>query len=220
MMRVKAALFDLDGTIADSRGAIRRTINHTLEVHGYAPLTADEVKGLIGVPLSQILMLRAPKERIREMMEYYREHYVKNSIKDETPYAGMIGLIEWLKGRGIMVGVVTTKSDREAIEVVGFLGLAPSVDVIIGDNDARNLKPHPEPVLDACRALSIRPPEAVMIGDTFADILAGKAAGCRASIGVLWGNGTKESLEEAGADHLLSSAKELKSVMETLITVE
>lgn len=195
---MRAFFFDLDGTLIESKGIISELINETLMEFGYAPFTEDEMLASIGILLEGLFSLKADKEIVPKMCQCYVDKYLKTGLQKMKTYEGVVELLRELKDDKIKMGIVTTKSEEEAKQVTEHFGFSPYVDIIVGHSGKRKTKPKPDPILHACSLLSITPDKTVMIGDTQVDIRAGKHAGVFATIGVLWGVGTEEDLQEAG----------------------
>jgi phosphoglycolate phosphatase len=211
-----AVLWDLDGTLLESNLSIRQTMNHVLAERGLPPFTKGELDALIGHPLRDILATRtADRAAVEAMALRYREVYIESGWVTVDLHAGVVPLVERLRARGHPQAVVTSKGQQEAEVLLEDLGVAHLFDAVVGDDDERPLKPDPAPVLEACQLLRREPAQAVMVGDTRFDVGAAKAAGAFA-VGVLWGNGTAQSLREAGADALAKDAADLERVLARL----
>jgi 2-phosphoglycolate phosphatase len=211
-----AVLWDLDGTLLDSNLSIRQTMNHVLGERGLPPFTKAELDALIGHPLRGILATKTPDPAAVEAMALrYRDVYSESGWVTVGFHAGAVALVQRLRARGHPQAIVTSKGQRESEVLLEDLGVAHLFDAVVGDDDRRPLKPDPAPVLEACRLLHRGPERAAMVGDTRFDIGAAKAAGVFA-VGVLWGNGSAQSLREAGADALARDAMDLQRVLARL----
>jgi pyrophosphatase PpaX len=209
-MRYNTVLFDLDGTLIDSRGIIGRTINSTLTQFGKEPFNQDELPKLIGIPLQKIFLLKS--DSIEQMIECYRKIYLSTYLEHTIIYDGIVNLLERLRALNKNIGIITLKRTDIAQEVIKGLDLNRFVDVVVGDEENFKGKPFPDPIFHACKELSTSPIECVMVGDTEFDILAGKRAQCK-TIGVLWGTATKETLLNANADFIAENTKELSRLL-------
>jgi 2-phosphoglycolate phosphatase len=209
----KAVLFDIDGTILDANLSIRETMNRVLVEKGQPTFTKAELEGLIGNPLRVILARKCNDAAVVEaMVPRYRDVYGESGWLLADLFPGIESLLRDLQANGVRTGIVTSKGQREAELLVADLGISDVFEAIVGDDDVRPLKPDAAPVLEACRRLQVKPTEAVMVGDTRFDILAGKSAGAEA-IGVLWGNGSRAELAAAGADELARDVRELRRLL-------
>lgn len=209
-----AVLVDLDGTLLDANLSIRQTMNQVLAERGQPTFSKAELEALIGHPLREILAHKAPAAMVEPMALRYREVYNESGWVTCAPFPGMVDLLAGLRSMGWGVGVVTSKGEQEAGTVLFDLGILDLFDAVVGDDDARPLKPHPAPLVEACRRIGVDPSRAAMVGDTLFDVKAGRAAGCF-TVGVLWGNGSRSSLVDAGAQALAKDPQQLGSLLRT-----
>jgi phosphoglycolate phosphatase len=209
----RAVLWDLDGTLLDSRLSIRDTLNTVVAERSLKPFAKAELDGLIGKPLRDILATRTGDAQLIEAMTHrYREAYNESGWVTVRVYPGLEALVKELHGRGVPQGIVTSKGQRETEVLLADLGLTRFFEVVVGDDDVRPLKPDPAPVLEACRRLGVDPATVVMVGDTRFDVGAAKGAGA-AAVGVLWGIQDEATLREAGADRLVADAAHLRRLL-------
>lgn len=204
-MKLKAILFDLDGTLRDTREVIYPALEHALKEHlGKSP-TREKM-------LPYIHYHRAIHKEFAPNIDYseFRSTYMGklDELRITTiAYEGANDIVKKLRTAGYKLGIVT--SGPSAAEYLAGQGIADNFDVIVGGNDVKEHKPSPIPVIAALNALGIKPKEAVMIGDLQVDIIAARAAGLRATIGITHGFGTAKMLTDAGADYIIHSFKEL-----------
>lgn len=211
---IKLVVFDLDGTLIQAKGLIGNCINQTLEKFGYSKIEKEKFRGLIGIPLAGIFKIGGVnnKKDIDDMIKYYHKLYL-SKFKDKTVVnEGIAELLKKLKANGIKICVVTLKNGDVARKVIKEMGLDFLVDIVIGDGDSKESKPSPEQITYVCKKLGIENKNAIVVGDTKIDIIAGKRAGCR-TIGVLWGFGSKNELKNAGADFLIFDVNELENFL-------
>jgi phosphoglycolate phosphatase len=184
---VQAVLFDLDGTMLDTAADISAALNCALSEQRLPSLTHAEVRTLIGrgVPTlieRAIARLAAGGEcaDAAALLERFHFHYERINALDQGQtrvYPGVsMGLAE-LHARGLKLAVVTNKPEKAAVDLLGRLGLARWIAVVVGGDSGRYRKPHPQPLLTACEELQVPPPRALMVGDSLTDVLAARAAG-------------------------------------------
>ena len=207
------ALFDLDGTLISSKGAIGRCINDTLSHFGHQPFSEKELHELVGIPLRSALSLRT--KDFEPMVDYFRTLYLSTYRDGTRVYDGIRGILALLKENEKKIGVVTLKHTPVAEKVLYAMGLSNYIDHVEGDDDSSPLKPDPEHILRACAKLKVSGEKTLVIGDTVMDIEAGKEAKCR-TIGVLWGAMSFDDLTKANADYLVRSPKELEELFERI----
>ena len=124
------------------------------------------------------------------------------------PLADLVALFERLRGSGRRVGVVTSDDRGPTEATLAGLGVAGLVDAVVCADDGYPVKPAPDPLLEACRQAGVPADRTAMIGDSWADLAMGRAAGARLTIGVLSGVGDRRELEP-DADVILPSIADL-----------
>ena len=167
-------LFDLDGTLVDSRELIRRSLQQTVQEYLDLIPSEEELHRFTGVPLMDI-MAHYDTTRAKEMAERYRVVY--DEIQGSHLFPGILDLLDVLHRRGYAMAVVTTKGRGPALSHLAEHALEAYFPVVITSHDVMELKPSREPVVKALEGLGKRSEEALMIGDSIYDIWAGNRAG-------------------------------------------
>jgi phosphoglycolate phosphatase len=209
-MTTTTILCDLDGTLVDSRRDIAVAFQHAWRiVVGGTPPSATAIAQHIGKPLAQMVsehggMLSA--SLLSTFLTAYRCEYTRQGARLTELYPGVILTLQALST--FSLGVVTTKESGQAEMVLRRLALTPFFHHVQGGSVGLRLKPAPDTVLAALAALHCAPADALMVGDTPADVLAGKAAGIK-TCAVTYGFGTREALLECAPDHVIESFGEL-----------
>lgn len=204
-----AALFDLDGTLADTVELILRCFRHTLQVHrGEVPPDEAWLSG-IGMPLrDQLRAFTDDPEEVERMAVTYRDF--QGSIHDENvaPYDGAVEMVTELGRRGVPVAVVTSKSRGMAERTLARCGFGGHYRVLVGADDVTRGKPHPEPVFLALERLGLNAGDGpvLFLGDSPFDIRAGRAAGVRTAA-ALWGPFPRAVLEAEAPDFFLNEPR-------------
>jgi phosphoglycolate phosphatase len=214
----RAVLWDLDGTLLDSKLSIRETMNTVLAERGFAVFTREELDALIGHPLRTILATKTKDDAAVEAMTHrYRAAYNESGWVTVRVAEGLTELLERLRQDGVHTAVVTSKGQHETEVLLGDLGIAHLFDAVVGDDDVRPLKPDPAPVREALRLLGdLASERAVMVGDTTFDVGAAKGAGV-ACVGVLWGTHDRKTLLAAGASATAADAADLAKALRSLL---
>jgi len=210
---LKAVLFDLDGTLIDSRRDIAAAANAARARFGLVPLPVEDVMPFIGrgvdFLLQGVLGDTATPERVKEglasLMDHYRDHLVDHT----AVYPGCVDFLTHLRDRGVAMGVVSNKPHVLTLRVLGELGLEPFFGAALGADATANKKPHPEPLRTALKTLGADPGNSVMIGDSAVDFQAARAAGMAVGL-VSHGFTHRAELEGLGADWLVDSMAEFK----------
>ncbi len=209
MTKLRAVLFDLDGTLRDSREVINPAIEHALNSHGVH--AGPEAIAPYAHSLRAVHRALAPEDVPYTVLEEAYDQSVQERFHLVKLYEHVPETLEWLQGHGYLIGMVS--SGRRARDYLKQESLIDYFDVVIGGNDVRELKPHPEAVLAALGALACLPEEAAMVGDLAADVIAGQSAGVATTIGLTHGFGSEQMLREAGADYIIASLDELPGTL-------
>ena len=212
-MIVRAALFDLDGTLVDSLEDLTDAVNHIRNAFSHPPLTAAAVRLKIGKGVRNLVQQTLPGATAADIdsavglfLEYNRHHLVDKS----RLYPGINDVLHSLAARDIRMAVITNKNEDLSVQMLHDLGIKTFFSCISGGNTYPENKPSPLPLLKTSEALGVPHHECVMIGDSNNDIHAGQRAGI-ATIGCTWGYGSSEEL--SGADACAASPRELLTLI-------
>lgn len=204
-------LFDLDGTLLNTRELINRSFVHTFE--HFRPdhvLTDEELDSFFGPSLRQTFSRYSTDEQeIEEMIQYYREFNVASHDEMVTAFPGAKSLIRTLARKGYKLGVVSSKKTDLVEHGLEIFGMRDKIKVIIGEEDVKNPKPDPEGILEAMRILDSK--KALYVGDGVGDIEAGKNAGID-TIGVLYSD-RKEQILAAEPTYIIHSLDQILAIL-------
>lgn len=212
---MKAVLFDLDGTLTDPREGITRSIAYALERMGHAPPPLDELTFAIGPPLRASLARLIgtdSREAVERAIGHYRERFADVGLFENAPYDGIAETLARLRAAGLPLFVATSKPRVYAERIVRHFSLDAHFEAVHGceldgtREDKRDLLAHllPHHGLD--------PGATAMIGDRGADMVAARHHGTRA-VGVLWGYGSRDELQAAGATHFAATPGDLAPIL-------
>jgi phosphoglycolate phosphatase len=177
-MPIRAVLFDFDGTLADSFGAITASVNHVRESYALPPLPEQTVREYVGLGLSQLMRDLLPNVPVEEAVARYRTHHTSVMLSGTKLLPGVLDTLTVLHQRGYRLAVCSNKAVAFTRELVRHLGLAALLDAVLGPEDAHgHAKPDPDILLEALRRLGVSPKEAIYVGDMAVDVYAGRAAG-------------------------------------------
>lgn len=202
-----AVLFDLDGTLTDSRRGIfacfRYAFAKLAESGGPdVALPGDEgLRFIVGPPLRDSFAHFAGEAWKERLMGFYLERYSPIGAFENEVYDGIPAALDSLAARGVRLHVATSKNEVDARRILEHFGLAPRFVSINGARADGARAGKVEIIGDTLRAHGIAASEAAMIGDREFDMRGAKALGVRA-VGALWGYGSSEELLAAGADAL------------------
>lgn len=207
-------LFDLDGTLVDTRELILSSFRYaTREVLG-KQLPDEDILPYIGIPLIYQMQTIA-LDHADELMKVYRAHNAQ--VHDELIryFEGTQEALEALREEGRRLAVVTSKRNGPALRGLERFGLEGYFEFIIGSDDTARHKPDPEPLLLAAQRLGVPAERCCYVGDSPYDMQAARAAGTFA-VGALWGMFSREQLLEAGAQCGASTISDLPNLLQTI----
>ena len=182
---LSAVLFDVDGTLLDTTEFIYGGFDHTLAAHGHAPTERTAYARVMGKPLDVCYIELAPGGDPVLLCETHRVWQADN-LHLSVAFPEADAVLRRLRDAGLRLAAITSRSRRTSVRTLELAGLAGYLDLVLSAEDAGAIKPDPAPLLLALERLGVPPAAAVMVGDTDADILAGKAAGVR-TVGVTYG---------------------------------
>ncbi|PKK39586.1 hypothetical protein ABB02_01146 [Clostridiaceae bacterium JG1575] len=208
---IRALLFDLDGTVADTNGLILASFRHTFSAHGVEGVADEAITALFGEPLDRSMTRFKPAESAA-MVATYRVHNKAHHDDLIRPFPGVQEALTALKEKGYLLGIVTSKRQEMASRSLACLGLAPFFDVVVTPENTKEHKPHPAPVLYAMARLGVSPEETLMIGDSPYDLLSGRAAGCQ-TVAVSWSSLPRTVLEDAKPTFFLEDINDLMPLL-------
>jgi HAD superfamily hydrolase (TIGR01509 family) len=207
------ALFDLDGTLADTLPLIYEAFDAAFIPALGSSFAPHEIRAMFGPPDTQIIRARVPADAADSAIERYMRHYTDRHDDLVSVFPGMAGLIRACAYAGMRMGVITGKSRKTALITLDRLGLTDAFGVIFAGDDVERQKPDPAALALAMHDLGATDSDrAVMIGDAAADVVAGKAIGIT-TIGVTWGNPDHHELDESGPDYSVSTVAELAALL-------
>lgn len=220
-------LFDLDGTISESAPGIVKAVQYGLSFVGIHERDPRKLESFIGPPLNVQMkkLYHMSDEDIVTAVNRFREVYETKGILDCRPYPGLDTLLEKAVSQGHTLAVASSKPEPFVKEIISHFGFASYFSVICGSDIGDELKKRATRdqkarIIRKALALlekkgfspSFLAGNTVMIGDTFYDI-EGAKENHLPSVGVTYGYGSREELEEAGADAIASSTEELSSIL-------
>jgi phosphoglycolate phosphatase len=184
----QAVLFDLDGTLVDTLPDIAAAMNSALTELQLRPLQPAMIGSFVGngprvlarrVLEAQPISDDEARERLIDvLLATYVRHYETQIGKLGAAFPGVVDCLRELSARGLKLAVVTNALQHLAEAILDRFGIAPYLDLVLGGDRVVRHKPHPEPLLQACRTFDVAPQAALMVGDSINDVQAARAAGC------------------------------------------
>jgi phosphoglycolate phosphatase len=209
----EAALFDLDGTLADTAPDLGAALNRLrreeeledLPLEVLRPVASNGVRGLLKVGFGYSPDHPQYGSHAQRFLEHYRNALCVRTVLFE----GVREMLDELDARAIPWGIVTNKQQRFTLPLVGELGLATRAGCVVSGDTTARPKPHPDPLLFAAAALRVEPARCVYVGDDLRDVQAGRAAGMTTIAATYGYLGNDEPVETWGADVLIAHPADL-----------
>ncbi|MEE0866702.1 MAG: HAD family hydrolase [Clostridia bacterium] len=214
---IKACIFDMDGTTVNSLDSIAYFANNALKKFGLPAIETEKYKLLVGNG-AKVLVKRmietvgAPEELTESVLNEYNSTYDNDFLYLAHPYENITELLTRLKEMNITSAILSNKPHSTAKKVSDALFGDELIKICQGGIDGTPLKPSPDGVFKLLDRLGVKKHECLYIGDTATDMKTGKNAGLY-TIGVLWGFRSREELEEANADVIISSPLQIIDII-------
>lgn len=208
-MPIRAALFDLDGTLLDSLDDLADSMNAALESLGFPPHPVAAYRLFVGDGVEALARRALPRgphtdALVAECVTAMRAAYERRWNEKSRPYDGIPELLDALSSRALPMAILSNKPDDFTRRIVESLFAAWRFAVVRGARAGTPRKPDPAGALEVARALGVRPEHVLYVGDTDTDMKTARAAGMFA-VGCTWGFRTERELSEAGALALVHS---------------
>jgi phosphoglycolate phosphatase len=209
---IKAVLFDLDGTLADTAPDLTYALNRVRGLRGLPPLplaatrpvASQGARGLIGAGFS----IHPGDPGYDALRDEFLAVYAENLCRETRLFTGIPELLDRLEARALPWGVVTNKAERFTLPLLDLLKVRGRSACVIGGDTTGKIKPHPEPLLAASRAIGLAPQSCIYLGDDRRDVEAGQAAGMKTAI-AKWGYLNGQDPENWNADHMIEAPWDL-----------
>ena len=213
-MTQKAVFFDLDGTLTDSGEGIINCATLALEHFGLNVPSREEMRVFVGPPLDQtFIQFGVPEDQAQEAVRVFRSRYLVTGKFENTPYPGIHQLLATLKAQGHRLFVATSKPEVTSVEILKKFDLDQYFEVICGAT-LDGTRVHKADVIAYLLEKIGTPENMLMVGDTEFDVLGAAAHGIP-TIGVAWGYGKVEAMEQAGAIAIAHTMDALRTYINT-----
>ena len=215
---MKAVLFDLDGTLINSEEGITKSAQYALKGMGIEEPDLSKLKCFIGPPLQQTFMEKYnfTEEEAWKAVEKYRERYLVTGVIECCPYDGVEETLKSLKEKGYLLAVASSKPEKTCKTILKHFSLDHYFDMIVGATMDGKISTKEQVLEELGRRMTdkqIDKSQMCLVGDTKFDAIGAVQFGIDC-IGVSYGFGTKEELEEAGAVYICDHIKEVETYIE------
>lgn len=210
---IRAVLFDLDGTLADTAPDLGHALNRQRAARGLTALPIELIRieasagarGLLGLGFN----IGPGDPGYEAMRNEFLDFYAERLCHETSLFPGITDLLDQLDVRGVPWGIVTNKPARFTQPLMRELGLSRRAACIVSGGDTVHSKPHPEPLLTASSAMAVAPGECIYLGDDIRDVQASLAAGMEPVIARYGYLGNVSRPESWGARYLIDRPQEL-----------
>ena len=215
--RIRAVLFDLDGTLIDSAPDLAGAGNDMRVARGlpvlplahFRPMVGAGARGMVGRALS-VTPGEAAFEALRDE---FLQRYEARMTRETRVFDAMQPVLAALEAGALPWGIVTNKATRFSEPLVRALGLLERAATLVCGDTTPHAKPHPAPLLEAARRIGLDAEDCVYVGDDLRDVQAGRAAGM-VTVAAAWGYlGEGDHIDAWGADHVIESPKQLLKLL-------
>lgn len=206
----KLYIFDFDGTISYTGGDIAVSLNEVREKYGLEALGVSEVLKFVGYGARFLIenTLNVPGEPLDKILEEYKASYFVHCCDTSVPYDGLAEILDVIRERGDLAALFTNKPLKITVKTLDRFGIKDRFNSIYCPENLTKRKPDPEGIFRSMEDAGTDTASTVMVGDSKADIDAGRAAGVK-TCGCLYGMGDKEKLLAAGPDFTVNDIREV-----------
>jgi len=203
---IKAVLFDIDGTILDTLDFVFLAVKYTLDKHEFI-VSKELLMQAAGRPLLEYYRFILPNEDYEQLAQTHREFQKDKHITMVKTFPNVKKVLKKLRKENYKMAGVSNRSRESLVESLKVTGIEDYFDVIVGVGDVENPKPHKDHPNKALELLGVDKDFAIMVGDTAADIKAGKSAGIK-TVGVTYGWIGKD-IKKSKPDFVIDNIEEL-----------
>lgn len=204
--------FDLDGTLTDPALGITNSFKHAIKLFGLEIPSYETLCSFIGPPLLDTFRTQFgfDEEKANLGVKYYRQHYAESGLFENEVYDGIAEMCAKLKAVGKHLTVATSKPEHFAVQIMEHFSLSQYFDFICGSNmdESRSEKAEVIEYAIQCNKITDKS-KILMIGDRKHDIIGAQKNGIK-SCGILFGYGDRKEHQEAGADYIKDTVKDLE----------
>ncbi len=211
---VQGFIFDLDGTLIDSREDLVLSVNHALKTLGQAELPGDTIAGYVGDGVRNLLTSCLAHSDRQDLLDrailLFQGHYGEHLLDHTRLYAGVMDILKWLQGK--KMAVVTNKPEGFTLRILEGLGIRCYFDPVLGGDSTPFKKPNPEPILKVLQQWKIDAGETLVVGDSPNDIVAGKKSQTL-TCGLTQGFRSRKEIQDSNPDWTIDSISEIRKIL-------
>lgn len=216
-MKIKAVIFDLDGTLLDTIDDIADAMNYSLTKNGFMTHKVEDYKYFVGKGVDILVdkALEMFQYTTSQKLQVKNDYLVKYEIIQHNktkPFDGIEELINMLRTHGIKLAVLSNKPHADTLRIIDYYFKLETFNIVLGQRKGVNVKPNPTGIFEIISDLHLSQKELIYVGDTNVDMQTAKAANVQ-SVGVTWGFRTAAELVENGADYIIDFPDEIMKIV-------
>ncbi|MFV1985512.1 MAG: HAD family hydrolase [Thiohalomonadales bacterium] len=212
-MSIKTVLFDLDGTLVDTAPDLADALNYTLSKNGFQELSLDDIRPHVSNGSIALIEFGFNISSEEQNFKLYREQlldfYTKNIANKSCLFSGFDNVLNAIEEKGLNWGIVTNKPSYLTDPLLKKLNLYNRAATVVSSDTLEFRKPHPAPMLYACKQAGSKPSECVFIGDALRDIEAGRNAKMKTLIALFGYISEQDDTETWNADGTINNALDI-----------
>ena len=213
--KIKLVIFDLDGTLVDSKYDLTDSVNFVRKKHGLNPLPVDKVASYLGsgiTALVKAVLAELKNENFDLAVKMFKDNYAKHLTDKTVPYNNITEVLSNISQPKVLL---SNKDEKFSKQILKTLNLSQYFTEIYGGDSFKEKKPNPLPIYEIMKKFSLNKENLVMIGDGANDIMVGKNAGIT-TIGVLYGYSSQEQLNDLAPTHIAKKPKDVVHIIDKL----
>ena len=222
MEKIKAAIFDLDGTIINTLTDLANAGNHVLKQNGFPVHDVEKYRFFVGSGIRNLCIRILPEDKkedenlILDIFNQFNAYYKDHSMDSTCAYDGINDMLEEISKRGIKTAVLTNKGHEFTVPMLKKVFGDFPFDVILGKTDKYPVKPNRGCIMHVINELGVKGSECIYAGDSNVDMQTAINGDIEDIIGVSWGFRPVSELKEAGAKYIVNFPKEIVEIIDNL----